>query len=171
VYVQRGFTLIELLVVIALIALLASIVFSSLTAAREKARVARALEELHQLDLALEQYQNDHGGNYPDDVTRAIPPGLEDYLPGGNWPNAPWPNTVYDWDNWAPADLDYTPKEQVYQISIRFCTSPTVCNFPKESWASGFDYNSSAYYCISGPCRAHSTEPMNHPGYCMNCGN
>lgn len=168
---RRGFTLIELLVVMALIGILASIVLTSLSSSREKARFSRAKEELHQLDMALEQYQSDHNGAYPPDVDRSIPPGLEDYLPAGDWPNAPWPNSVYDWDNWSPADLDYTPKQQVYQISIRFCSSATTCYFPKESWATGFDYNSSAYYCVDGPCRAHSTKPTTHPAYCLNCGN
>lgn len=41
---QRAFTLIELLVVISIISLLSSIVYSSLTSAREKARIAAGLQ-------------------------------------------------------------------------------------------------------------------------------
>ncbi len=169
--VEQAFTLIELLVVISIIGILTSIILPSLTAASEKARLARAKEELQQLAVALELYVDDHNGAYPPDVNRGIPPGLQAYLPAGNWPNAPWPGSVYDWDNWAPSNLAYPPQQQVYQISIRFCTSPSTCSFPDESWAANFDYYSSAYYCVSGPCRAHSAEPMDHPAYCMNCSN
>ena len=36
-------------------------------------------------------------------------------------------------------------------------------------WAVNFDVNSSAYWCITGKCRAHPDQPDNYPGYCMNC--
>ena len=167
---RKGFTLLELLVVVAIIGLLASIILASMKNAREKARYSRTKEELHQFATALELYASDHNGMYPADVTRSIPPGLEVYLPGGNWPNAPWPGSVYDWDNWAPADLSFAPFAQVYQISVRFCTDVSTCTFPNEPWAASFDYYSAAYYCVSGPCRAHSGYPVDHPAYCLNCG-
>ena len=167
---EKGFTLIELLFVMAIIGLLAAIILASMTTAREKAYYSRTKEELHQLATALELYMNDHGGNYPADVNRSLPPGLETYLPGGNWPNAPWPGSVYDWDNWAPGDLSFAPLSQIYQISVRFCTDVNTCSFPNEPWAVNFDYNSAAYYCVSGPCRAHSSQPIDHAGYCINCG-
>ena len=169
--IKKGFTLIELLVVLAIIGLLASIILASITNARERARSARTKEELQQLDTALELYASDHSGMYPADVTRSLPPGLEAYLPNGTWPNAPWPGSVYDWDNWAPGDLSYAPFTQVYQISVRFCTDINTCTIPNEPWATNFDYYSAAYYCVSGPCRSHSSQPVTYPGYCMNCGN
>jgi prepilin-type N-terminal cleavage/methylation domain-containing protein len=61
---QKGFTLIELLVVIAIIGLLASIIFVSLTSARAKARDARRVATLHQLQNALELYYA-NTGSYP----------------------------------------------------------------------------------------------------------
>jgi prepilin-type N-terminal cleavage/methylation domain-containing protein len=168
---RSGFTLIELLIVISIIGLLAAIIFPSIRQSVEKAYYARALGEFKSLNTALELYAADHGGNYPADASRGLPAGLETYLSGHNWPNAPWPGTVYDWDSWAPADLSAAPKQQVYQISIRFCSTdiPPVCSIPNESWAQNFDYYSSLYYCVSGPCRAHSSQPINHPGVCVNC--
>ena len=50
---SKGFTLIELLVVISIIALLSSIVISSLNAARDKARTANARAELNQIATAI----------------------------------------------------------------------------------------------------------------------
>ena len=57
----RGFTLIELLVVVAIIGLLASVILASLNAARLNAQHARALSDLHSLQIALELYRSDHG--------------------------------------------------------------------------------------------------------------
>lgn len=62
---QKGFTLIELLVVIAIIGLLASVVLVSLNSARKKARDAKRIADIKQMQKALEFY-NDKYGHYPD---------------------------------------------------------------------------------------------------------
>ncbi|MCX6797480.1 MAG: prepilin-type N-terminal cleavage/methylation domain-containing protein [Candidatus Doudnabacteria bacterium] len=59
-----GFTLIELLVVISIIGLLASVVLVSLNSARAKARNAKRVADLSQIQKALELYYNDNNG-YP----------------------------------------------------------------------------------------------------------
>lgn len=59
-----GFTLIELLVVISIIGLLASIVLVNLNQAREKAKVAQIVAQLHELKKAVAFYYDDTG-QYP----------------------------------------------------------------------------------------------------------
>ena len=61
---SSGFTLIELLVVIAIIGILSSVVLASLNSARGKARDARRMSDIGQLQLALEFYY-DTNGTYP----------------------------------------------------------------------------------------------------------
>lgn len=166
---QKGFTLIELLIVIGIISILSTFVLSSMGRAREAAYVAKAKKELYSIRESLEFYATDHGGTYPADANRDIPPGLEQYLAPGIWPEAAWPGSVFDWDNWN----DPVSGEKIYQISIRFCPigQPSQCKFPNETWAQNFDINSAVYYCLQGVCRSHLSQPVNHPGYCVNCGN
>lgn len=168
---ERGFTLLELLVVISIIGILSALLFPAFSSARNSAYYSRTKAEVKSISSALEMYANNNGGAYPADADRNIPPGLESYVAGKNWPQAPWPGSIYDWDAWAPADLSYEPKQQIYQLSIRFCplNLPELCKFPSESWAQNFDYYSSVYFCVSGPCRAHSSQPVTHPGLCLNC--
>ena len=58
---QKGFTLIELLVVIAIIGLLSSIVLASLNTARNKARIARAKADMHQIKIATQLFLDEKG--------------------------------------------------------------------------------------------------------------
>ncbi len=166
---QKGFTLIELLIVIGIISILSTFLFSSMVRVREAAYFSKAKKELYSVRESLEFYATDHAGTYPADADRDIPPGLEQYLAPGIWPDAAWPGSVFDWDNWD----DPVSGEKIYQISIRFCPigQPSQCKFPNEDWAEDFDINSSVYYCLQGVCRSHLSQPVNHPGYCVNCGN
>ncbi len=62
---NKGFTLIELLVVIAIIGILSSVVLASLNSARQKARDARRIADIKQIQLALELYADSNSGSYP----------------------------------------------------------------------------------------------------------
>jgi prepilin-type N-terminal cleavage/methylation domain-containing protein len=53
---KNGFTLIELLVVISIISLLSSVVLTSVNGARAKARDARRIADLKEMQKALEFY-------------------------------------------------------------------------------------------------------------------
>ncbi|PIQ91402.1 MAG: type II secretion system protein GspG [Parcubacteria group bacterium CG11_big_fil_rev_8_21_14_0_20_39_22] len=68
---KRGFTLIELLVVIAIIGILSSVVLASLNTARQKARDARRIADIKQIQTALELYF-DSEGNYPSGLTDLV---------------------------------------------------------------------------------------------------
>ena len=167
VWNRFGFTLTELLIAIAIIGILSSVVLTHLSDAREIARFGQAQAELNSVHDSLELYRSVNDGNYPADTNRDIPPGLEQYLAPGIWPDAAWPGSVFDWENWD----DPVTSEKIYQISIRFCPigKPSECKFPDREWAENFDISSSVFYCIEGPCRPHIGKPANHPGYCTNC--
>lgn len=68
---KKGFTLIELLVVVAIIGVLASVVISSLGAAKERAKVAKFQQVVTQLKSALELYYLDYG-EYPSSLTGGV---------------------------------------------------------------------------------------------------
>jgi len=60
----KGFTLIELLVVIAIIGLLSTLAVVALNSARQKARDAKRVADIKQVQTALELFYNDNSG-YP----------------------------------------------------------------------------------------------------------
>lgn len=165
---RRGFTIVEILVVIIVIAILASITIVAYNGVQQRALYTRALSESSSLSKAINLFylNNRH---FPPDVDRNIPPEIVTEINAdvANWPKAPWPNSVYDYDYFTGSD-----GKDVVQISIRFCPAGgplSACTFPNESWASGFQVNSSAYWCITGKCRAHPSEIDAYPGYCLNC--
>jgi prepilin-type N-terminal cleavage/methylation domain-containing protein/prepilin-type processing-associated H-X9-DG protein len=62
---RRGFTLIELLVVIAIIAILAGILFPVIAQARDAARRANCISNLHQIAMAHQMYVQDNDDALP----------------------------------------------------------------------------------------------------------
>lgn len=162
---QRGFSIVELLIVMVVIGIIAGFVFFVLPNSRERANYSRAESELRAMGNATKFYVDKYD-SYPADVNRGLPAGLEEFVQAEEeWPDAPWPGSVYDYDL-------YDNDGETVQISIRFCPigGPlSACNFPDEEWAEGFQVNSSMYYCIKGNCKAHPSQADDFPGYCINC--
>lgn len=164
----RGFTIVELLIVIVIIAILAAITIVAYNGIVEQSYKSRSVNELSSLTNAINIFYTING-RYPDDVGRGLPAEITPYINGSSdsWPNAPWPNSVYDYDSFTGSDGN-----PVVQMSIRFCPaggSLSDCTFPPEPWAADFKVDSSAYWCIVGKCRAHPSQPDTYPGYCLNC--
>lgn len=182
-----GFTLLELLMVITVIGILMGITYSvAVPRYRERTYYTRANSELNTMANALTLYVSKYN-DYPADVSRSIPTGIMEFIQaqGQNdtWPNAPWPGSVYDYDRWdtwtytSPSD----PAPPIIQISIRFCNAgdDATCKATANKYLKGtvsdsvlanWDSYSSIYYCIKGACRAHQSQPVDHAGYCINCG-
>lgn len=164
-YKEIGFTLIELLIVMAVLAVLAVVVLAAIGNQRDKARLAIATSNLRAIATAAGSYRA-FRGYYPPDENRNVPGELEQEMIAGGFSTSPWYGSVFDWDYWT----DPSTHEDIVQISIRFCDfGGESCEYPSADWAKDFDYYSSVYYCLEGPCRSHISRPINHPGYCVNC--
>ncbi len=185
---QLGFTLIEIVVVMAVLtSLVVGYTYLSSRRGKEKAYLSRSVSEMIIIGNAL-KLQVQESNVYPDDVDRALPAGIEKHIatPNASWPSAPWPNSVYDYDNWGDGS--------VIQISARFCPigQSTVCNANAKKYLkemvkacspdtqsclsqtdlNNWDAESAVYYCIiedvssaSTTCRSHESRPVNHPGW------
>lgn len=86
---KKGFTLIELLVVIAIIGLLSTLAVVALGSARLKARDAKRLSDLKQIQTALELYYTDQNA-YPAGSSVTLGVAGTDYvcLDSGGWENS-----------------------------------------------------------------------------------
>ena len=68
-----GFTLIELMIVIAIVAILAAILVPNLIRARSRSQLTGCTTNLKNIATALEMYNVDHTGRYPQDFTTLAP--------------------------------------------------------------------------------------------------
>ena len=72
-----GFTLIELLVVIAIIAILAALLLPALSKAKEAAKSAQCISNLHQISLATKLYADDNTDTFYCDANGVMANGGE----------------------------------------------------------------------------------------------
>ena len=94
---ERGaFTLIELLVVIAIIAILAALLLPAPARAKDSARGAQCLSQMHQMGLAVRMYADDHQDEFPRSQHSAFAYGQ---LPWGRAIAAQLGRTEQTWSN------------------------------------------------------------------------
>lgn len=125
---KGGFTLIELLVVIAIIGLLSTLSILALNTARARARDARRVSDVKQVQTALEMYYNDVG-DYP--ATAA--PGASITSPNGTYLRViPTPPTPVDGSACPTVQPAYTyvktgtgPGGDAF-YTIQYCLGATV---------------------------------------------
>jgi prepilin-type N-terminal cleavage/methylation domain-containing protein/prepilin-type processing-associated H-X9-DG protein len=129
-WIRRGFTLVELLVVIAIIAILAGLLLPALQSAREASRRAACQNNLRQLGLALQNFENVHK-----------------VFPASGWTQAGPGNPAGKYVGWRPLTLPYIEQENVqklYDFELNWWegTNPTVAAVPVK-----------IYQCPSTPTR------------------
>lgn len=124
----KGFTLVELLVVIAIIGLLSTLAVVSLGSARSRARDARRISDIKQIQTALELYFADQGA-YPIKAAPALELGADtaDILTSAGFENDSSPTggaEVYmgkvpaNFASPATAGYDYLSDGSTYSIDF-----------------------------------------------------
>ena len=121
---KQAFALVELLVVIAIIGILATLAVVSLQNARSRARDAKRIADVRQMQTALELYYNDVG-EYPPNISGSISQGGVTYM--AVIPSAPTPpdGDCAEGDN----TYSYSPvgsENESYEIS--FCLGSSISN-------------------------------------------
>jgi prepilin-type N-terminal cleavage/methylation domain-containing protein len=94
---KNGFTLIEIIIVLFIIGLIITLANFSINVIREKGRDIKRIDNIKQIQLALEMYRRDVG-SYPETITF-----------GGQLTNPTNPNIIYL--NEIPTNLSYKNNE------------------------------------------------------------
>lgn len=150
---QKGFTLIELLVVISIIAILSVVGITVFTGVQKGVRDAGRKEDIHAIQLAIEQYYNSNGR-----------------LPG--WASCPNSPTWLNWSTCQNGDWDQATNDIAYLLvngnfiqsmpkdPLNTGTTPGGYNYLYEAWP---DEPNTTYYL----CANLETTSFNllYPGY------
>ncbi len=131
---KQGFTLIELLVVIAIIGLLSTLSILALNQARARARDAKRIADVKQIQTALELYYNEMG-DYP--ITGSVTPGVAIRGTSGTYLAAvPTPPTPVDGTGCPATQAAYTYTKTGTGVggdasyTIQYCLGAQINNIP-----------------------------------------
>ena len=134
---KKGFTLIELLVVISIIGVISSVVYASISGAREKARDARRMSDLIQMKLALEFFYE-----------------TEEHAPGSGWGEGDFADTSAG-----------TSNDRAGGAGINYCSEDGVV--PAGEWPSvGIGANELDRLISEGFMNVIPPDPINDDTYC-----
>lgn len=149
---NKGFTLIELLVVITIIALLTGFIMSSMSQSRMRARDAKRISDISQIQLAIEQYfdrcqqyptsiYNDSSNNCPTNTSIKLANFIS---------KVPTDSAGSQYGYSQNSNLDY-----VLHASLELTNEATKDGLSSApNWVSGFScsdaYTTSKDYCV-GP--------------------
>ena len=96
----HGFTLVEVLVVIAIIAILIALLLPAVQQARESARRTGCRNNLHQIGLALHNYETQH---------KVFPPSTTSQIDFGVWSANPTDYHLHSWTSMLLPHLEESP--------------------------------------------------------------
>jgi prepilin-type N-terminal cleavage/methylation domain-containing protein/prepilin-type processing-associated H-X9-DG protein len=167
---RRGFTLIELLVVIAIIAVLVGLLLPAVQKVRESAARAKCQSNLHNLALAVLNYES---------TNSQLPPGAQGPVAATPIPN-PLNNTVVNGTSWLVLILPQVEQGAIYQqyqffdnyngttnlgvgsqrVPIYYCPSGAKeVSANQLEVSGGVANNTTHYYAIMGPGAPGSSYP------------
>ena len=89
---EAGFSIIESIVVTTIIGILASVAVPKFMVAKDNATNSQVQSNAHAIQLGVEQYAVDNGGNYPTDAADMATKVVADinYVASASWPITPW---------------------------------------------------------------------------------
>ena len=132
---RKGVTLIELLVVVLIVSILAAIAQPQLSGIIVKTRATDAISDMQVVRVAVYNYQSDQLAWPADAASGIIPPGLEEYLPGGF--DLVKDDYTLDYDNWGGSP---------FMIGVTLITSDSTLGrtalemLASPKWSSGDKY-------------------------------
>jgi len=145
---RRGFTLIELLVVIAVIALLVALLLPAVQQTREAARQTTCRDHLHNIGVALHNYESSF---------RLFPPASTSDVEQGGWISNPQARHIHSWASLLLPQIEQSPLYQSinYDVSsmdaVNLPVASTVISLYRCPTYSGPDNSSADAYTRFSP--------------------